>query len=142
MEEANVANVNQMRMPCVVYNQETIGRAHQLFVENSLPEFFVAHVEAVKCLGKTPCRWLVAYKFRDDHREYAGGDFAKRLVRRFDAAKPRGTNIMKPAIHLFMSLNDGLRYMINYGVLYNCEYNETFFGEGDDGPFNVNELPM
>jgi hypothetical protein len=140
MAEANVANVNQM--PCAVYNEETITRAHQLFVKKCLPDFFVAHVEAVKCPGKTPCRWMVAYKFQDVHCQYEGGDFAKRLIRRFDAAKPQGTYIMKPAINLFMNLNDGPRYIINYGVLCDCEYNETYFGEGDDSPFHVSEITV
>jgi hypothetical protein len=87
--------------------------------------------------------WYLAYKFRDVHRQYEGGRFAKQLVKRFDAGKPQRTNIMKPAVTLRMNPNDGPRYIINYGVLCNCEYNEIpYFGEGDDSPYDVSEISI
>jgi hypothetical protein len=98
-------------------------------------------VAAQKCPGKTPCRWRVAYKFRDVHRQYEGGHYTKQLVRRLDAAKPQGTNVMKPAISLIMTVDDGPSYVISYGVLCDCEYNEIqYFGNNDDGPFHICEI--
>jgi hypothetical protein len=98
-------------------------------------------VSAQKCPGKTPCRWVVSYKFRDPNRQYEGGLFAKQLVRRFDARQPRGTNLMKPAISLMIPDNDGPCYALTYGVLCECEHIQMpYFGVDDDAPVHINEI--
>ncbi|KAH0818446.1 hypothetical protein GEV33_004345 [Tenebrio molitor] len=70
-----------------------------------------------------------------------GGLFAKQLVRRLDARKPRGTNLMKPAIGLIIPDNDGPCYALTYGVLCECEHIQMpYFGVDDDGPVHINEI--
>nr|XP_008201123.1 PREDICTED: uncharacterized protein LOC103315089 [Tribolium castaneum] len=130
-----------LNIPCVDYNQQTVVRAQQMFEENCLEEFFVFNVVAHKCPGQTPCRWIVSYKFRDPNRQYEGGLFAKQIVRRFDARKPRGTNLMKPAISLKICANDGPCYVLIYGVLCECEQIQMpYFGVDDDGPVYIDAI--
>ncbi|RZC37364.1 hypothetical protein BDFB_009291, partial [Asbolus verrucosus] len=120
---------------CKPHALDTIIRATHIFEKRCLPEFFVASVEAQKCPGNVPCRWRVTCKYIDPNRQYEGGEYAKRLVRRFDAVKPERTNIMKPAIGLITVVNDGPCYVIHYGVICECVIDEVpYFGSNDDGP--------
>jgi hypothetical protein len=130
-------------MPCVdnEHNMNTLIRAIQIFERRCLPEFVVARVAAQKCPGNTPCRWEVCYKYKNPHQQYEGGEYAKRLVRKFDAVKPERTNIMKPPISLETVINDGPCYKICYGVICECIYDDIpFFGINDDGLFDVSEI--
>jgi hypothetical protein len=130
-------------MPCVdnEHNMNTLIRAIQIFERRCLPEFVVARVAAQKCPGNTPCRWEVCYKYKNPHQQYEGGEYAKRLVRKFDAVKPERTNIMKPPISLETVINDGPCYKICYGVICECIYDDIpFFSINDDGPFDVSEI--
>ncbi|KAJ3662017.1 hypothetical protein Zmor_006385 [Zophobas morio] len=130
-----------LNIPCVDCNQQTVARVREIFQRICLEEFFVVNVSAQKCPGTTPCRWVVSYKFRDPNRQYEGGQFAKQLVRRFDARKPPGTNLMKPAISLIIPDNDGPCYSFTYGVLCECELIEMpCFGVDDDGPVDISEI--
>jgi hypothetical protein len=114
-------------MPCVDNQRDTIIRATQIFEQRCLPEFFVASVEAQKYPGNVPCRWRVTYKYIDPNCQYEGGEYAKRLVRKFDAVKPESTNIMKPAIGLITVINNDPCYVIRYCIICECVSTPLFF---------------
>lgn len=71
-----------------------------------------------------------------------GGLFAKQIVRRFAARKPRRTILMKPEIIFKVSANDGPCYVLRDGVLCECEQIEMpyFNSIGDNGPIYINTI--
>ncbi|CAH1378271.1 unnamed protein product, partial [Tenebrio molitor] len=65
-------------------------------------------------------RWRVTYKYIDPNCQYEGGEYAKRLVRKFDTVKPESTNIMKPAIGLITVINNDPCYVLQYCIICEC----------------------
>jgi hypothetical protein len=131
-----------LNIPCVDYNQQTVARVRQIFEQNCLVEFFVVNVIAKnvqarrRVVGSCPINLETQIANMKE-----GGLFAKQLVRRLDARKPRGTNLMKPAIGLIIPDNDGPCYALTYGVLCECEHIQMpYFGVDDDGPVHINEI--
>lgn len=108
-----------VRLPCpALENKEQVRNILNSKCLKHLPGLTLVRATPRKCPGLHPCRWEVQYRLREhyyDTEAYKGGEFAKALLRGFEAYKPDGTDIMEPGIALNI-LEDGPVYVIEYGL--------------------------